>query len=423
MEKIDVMLVTPTEKSLAEAAKNLNLDAVNLVGAVTDIPKKKSFLVGKEKITAFPFISIARLVSKFKKNFWLIGGTNDTGELLNLQKFLAANDVATEKIVNVEISSQLSVTWLANVRHVENFGADFFATGDEYIRDGLNLKFIPCAHENKDFSRGGANLADAFQDLRQSFLTAKHIFENVKRGTIKFVLIGLTPKSFLYDNAKDFINCSKNLQYFSLTDSGEEDVLKNLFGKKLDEIFATTEAADLNFDALKQTLNGTFSAKSIAEWEDDALCAEEEVVEKNIQILKDYIELCRENEAQPVGVIFPFAPAARKTYDEKLLSNCREIIRQLEENDGLVCVDMFDLNLGYDSFRDMTHLNAKGMQTANVFLALNLYKKKLIPLESFCDMTYDFFHALSNVAPKDDYNVDGKNLRGVRPADSPQREN
>ena len=405
MEKIDVMLVAPDEKSLEGVAKNLNTDAINLGGALTDIPKKKSFPVGKEKITAYPFLSIASVAANFKNFFWLVGGTNDTSELLKLQKFLAAAGVAQEKIVNVEIFSQPSRTWLANVRHVEKFGADFFATGDEHMRDGLNLKFIPSVHEEKNFSRGGANLADAFQDLRQSFLTAKHIFGHVKRGTIKFVLIGLTPKSFLYDNAKDFINCSKNLQYLSLTNSGEEDVLQSFFGKKLKEFFARTEPADLNFDGLKGILKETFSAKSIAEWEDDALCAESEVVEKNIQILKEYIELCRENEAQPVGVIFPFAPAARQTYAEKILSNFRETIRQLEENYGFACVDMFDLNLDYDCFRDMTHLNEKGMKSANAYLALNLYKKRLIPLESFCDMTYEFFHTLSNIIPKDDYNA------------------
>ncbi len=405
MEKIDVMLVATDEKSLENVAKNLNLDAINLVGAVTDIPKKQVFAIGKEKIPAYPFLSIARASMRRKNFFWLICGTLDTGELLKLKKFLAAAGVAEEKIINVEIFSQFSRTWLANVRHVEKFGADFFATGDEHMRDNLNLKFLPSVHEDKNFSRGGANLSDAFQDLRQSFLTAKHVFEHVKRGTIKFVLIGLTPKSFLYDNAKDFINCSKNLQYLSLTNSGEEDVLQSLFGKKLKEIFATTEPADLNFDGLKESLDGTFSAKSIAEWEDDALCTNSGVVEKNIQILKEYINLCRENEAQPVGVIFPFASAACQTYDEKILSNFRETIHQLEENDGFECVDMFDLKVGYDSFRDMTHLNAKGMKIANAFLALNLYKKRLIPLESFCDMTYEYFHTLSNIAPKDDYNA------------------
>ena len=87
MEKIDVMLVAADEKSLESVAKNLNTDAINLGGALTDIPKKKSFPVGKEKITAYPFLSIASVAANFKNFFWLVGGTNDTSELLKLQKF------------------------------------------------------------------------------------------------------------------------------------------------------------------------------------------------------------------------------------------------------------------------------------------------------------------------------------------------
>ena len=69
MEKIDVMLVAADEKSLESVAKNLNTDAINLGGALTDIPKKKSFPVGKEKITAYPFLSIASVAANFKNFF------------------------------------------------------------------------------------------------------------------------------------------------------------------------------------------------------------------------------------------------------------------------------------------------------------------------------------------------------------------
>ena len=397
------MLVVPNEKSLASSVKNLNLKAVNLDGAVANAARKKFVNFGKKKFLLFPFFTITQAVAGRKEHVWLIDGAD---EVCKLKKFLTVSGVPEKNIVNFNISSQNSGTWSANVRHVEKHGADFFATGNEYMRDGLNLKYIPSVHEDKNFSRGSANLSDAFQDLQQSFLTAKHIFKHVKRGTVKFVLIGLTPDSFLRDNSKDFVNRSKNLQYLSLTDSTEEDErLKILLGKKLKKIFSPTpEQADLNFDALKKNLSEKFSFNSITDWQDFKFSAEADVVKKNIQILKDYIKLCRDNDAEPIGVVFPFAPAARKTYDEKILSNFRKTIHQLEENDGFFCVDMFDINLKYNCFRDMTHLNEDGMKSVNSFLALNLYKKKLIPVESFCDMTYDYFNCLSEAATKDDYN-------------------
>lgn len=83
---------------------------------------------------------------------------------------------------------------MKNLSSVEMLAVDFFITGNEYIRDGLDLKFIP--HKHADIEArvgGGANLADVNQDLQQSYLIAKKVFEYVELGTIKFVLIGLAP--------------------------------------------------------------------------------------------------------------------------------------------------------------------------------------------------------------------------------------
>ena len=126
---------------------------------------------------------------------------------------------------------------------------------------------------------------------------------------------------------------------------------------------------------------------------------------KDIQILKDYIQLCTDNDAKPVGVVFPVSQATRKTYSKKLLNNFRDMIRQLEESSEFFCVDMFDLSLGQDYFSDATHLNHKGIMTANALLTLKLYTKNLIPAENFCDLSYGFFNRLALIAPKDEYNA------------------
>ena len=79
-----------------------------------------------------------------------------------------------------------------DLQSITERSVDFFATGDEYVRINLNLEFIPHEHTNKNAPRG-VILADNNQNLSQSYLIAKQIFEQVERGTIKFVLIGLSP--------------------------------------------------------------------------------------------------------------------------------------------------------------------------------------------------------------------------------------
>lgn len=383
MKKIDAVLVVLNGKVLESVIEQINFAKINLGTIITSSREEKFFPVGKQQVPITSILRIERAIKNYNGYIWLIGdSSNDNDSLRKLKKFLTASNIANDKIFSLEEFSQQPSTWAANVRHVEKFGADFFATGNEYMRDGLNLEFIPCVHENKNFSRGGANLSDAKQNLRQSYFTAKHIFEHVKRGTVKFVLIGLTPESFLDDSSENFSHSQKLLN--STT---------------------PTRKADLNFNKIKKDLDRKFSLKKIVKWEDEIKFWDSDIVEENFQILKDYIELCHENDAEPVGVVFPLSPVAQKNYNKNFLKNFREIIRRAEESCDFFCVDMLDLNFTYSFFCDVTHLNAKGMMTANAFLALKLYEKKLLPAESFCDMTYDYFDGLSNFAPKDDYNA------------------
>lgn len=416
MEKIDVVLVVLNREALENTIKKLDLTKVNPIAIITDSERKKIFLLGNKKIPVSSFRKIQRRMVDYKNFTWLISGyLNDSDDLRKLKKFLAANDVPENNIVDFEafletLADISQKTWLANVRHVEKYGADFFATGNEIMRDNLNIKLIPDVHEDKNFSRGGANLSDAGQDLQQSYLTAKNIFRHVKRGTVKFVLIGLTPESFICNSSKDLLSCPNNLQYLPLTDSSADDaqknILKNLTDYDIEDIFSTTpENTDLNFEYLKESFNNNFSAQAIADWKDDLKFWDIDIAEKNIQILKDYIKLCLENDAKPVGVIFPFSTAAKKNYSKNFLDTFREVIHRLEKDYDFVCIDLFDLNLDYDYFRDMTSLNPKGMMIVNSFLSFKLCNLRLIPAESFCNMTYEYLQALSNVAPKDAYNA------------------
>ncbi|MBR4152853.1 MAG: CDP-glycerol glycerophosphotransferase family protein [Selenomonadaceae bacterium] len=435
MEKTDIILVVLNEEFLESTLKNLNFDNVNIEMILANNEADEKFLLFDDK--KIPLNSFSRLefyIKTYKDFIWLISGyVNGVSDLDKMKKFLMMSGVPEDNIVNFEVTSQISRTWLANLHYIAENGADFFATGNDYMRDDLNLKLIPNLSGDKNL--GGVNLADTAQDLFQSYLTAKYVFEHVKRGTIKFVLIGLAPYSFRYDNAKDFANCAKGLQYMSLftinfarmnfsADSSPEENPQymaffnypepNSYSRHMDifldnevkNIFTatTSEGADLNYDAIKELNDRNFPAQAITDWKDDTPALTVEAIEKNVRILEDYIKLCLDNGAKPIGVVFPFAPIVRRNYDQELLASFRERIRYFESYYDFDCFDMFELVLNYNNFCDITHLNFNGMTSANALIAFNLYLKNFIPFENFYGLSYEYFRRLAWITPKDEYN-------------------
>ena len=408
-EKIRAVLVAFSRDNLEDAIKNLNLDRVNLTLIVADGYRENFFELGDDKIPVATFETIFSTVSKYKKFVWLLCDGVNSNNLLKLKKILTTGDVPEKNIVNFNVAPKLSETWLANLRHIEEHGADFFVTGNEYAQAGVNLNLIPSG------GQGGVILADADQTLQQGYLTAKHIFENVAPDTIKFVLIGLMPRSIRYDSATKFLNAHKNLQYDLLFDklTARDEYIMNLFNDDFQNVFETVtdEQVDVNFDGIRAARKKEVPAKVIAAWQDVAKFFAPDDTENSAQVLKDYvalknyINLCIANGAQPIGVIFPFAPAVRKKFDRKILAAFRKMIRRLEVSHGFTCLDMFEFNISYDCFCDTTHLNETGQSFINSVISLNLWKMGLIPTEGFCDMNYDYFFRLARRSFKDDYNA------------------
>ena len=159
----------------------------------------------------------------------------------------------------------------------------------------------------------------------------------------------------------------------------------------------TVAETDTNFDALREEFDHEFFAKSLIDWKNNTTFLSDDAVDKNVQILEDYIKLCLANKAKPIGVVLPYAPLVRRNFDAELLALFREKIRQLEINYDFMCVDWFD-HLSYNAFGDMTHLNLKGNLYVNSAISFKLHKKKLLPAINFCDMTYEFFNLLLRTA-------------------------
>lgn len=139
---------------------------------------------------------------------------------------------------------------------VEKSRADFFVTGNEYIRDNLDLKFIPRVNLCKNETNGGVILAADNQTLQQSFDVAKDFFTHAESGTIKFVLIGLSPYNFSANDKKPPTACPVDEKvldnYFKLcVDNGAKPVCVVL---PVNSAFKKTYNADV-LKAFRDTIN------------------------------------------------------------------------------------------------------------------------------------------------------------------------
>ena len=370
MNKKNCVLLVLDKKFLESSVQKLNFEVVDLAAIFMD-GGAKTFQVGEKNFPVISFANLYQQVKNYKNFLWLVDGfTNGIEDFRKVKKFLMTFDISEKNIINLEVTEKISPAWLANFYHVKENGADFFATGNEFMRDNLNLKFIP--HEN------GVNLADINQNLQQSYLTAKNIFETVGRGKIKFVLIGLSPDLFFAEESEEVFD----FNYLPILSKNDGQ-------------------ADLNFDGTRKNL--AFFSKTISTWEEKNF--PENTAEKNVAILHEYIKLCRENGAEPVGVIFPVAPAMKKTFDQNTLKKFLQIIYNFANTENFICVDLLDVNFDYDCFSSMTKLNSKGQMLANARLSAILYKMNLVAVDGFCSMTYDYLSSLAQFMQKDDYNL------------------
>ena len=409
MEKLKIILVVLSKNFLRNALAILNYNKVKPTFIFMDDNSKSITLNEKIKIPVIPFAMLNQIAKRDKNSLWLICGKgSDDDAPAKLKNFLVANDVPEDNIINFKLIEQVNQTWLANVRYVEENPVDCFATGEDFTACGLDFKNLP--------SVKGVNLANYNQDLRQSFLTAQHIFKHAKRGAIKFVFIGLAPYCLRVDCRKNFSTRSNDFSYaFALQESftvnsAHDKLLANILDNNVKKIFAkvTSEQADLNFDNIKSARSQKISVDDMINWEEELFrltkTFDAEVVENNLRVLEDYVKLCVDNGAKPIAILFPYAAALRENYSREILMPLRRELLRLEKIYNLTVVDMFDAQADYDCFSDLTHLNSKGAALASLAIDFRLRGKDFLPLDKISGMNYQEIFNVSNFLAKDAYN-------------------
>ena len=409
MERTRVILVVLNKNFLRNALATLNYNRAIPFVILMDSEEKSIALNDKIRIPIVPLATLNQILPVGKNSFWLLCGKGSGKDApAELKKFLAANGVPEDKIVNFELAEQINPYWVANLRYVEENVIDAFATGDDFTACGLDFRRLPDVK--------GVNLAAANQDLRQNFMTAQHVFKHTKRGAIKFVFIGLTPYSLRVDCRKSFSTCADDFAYaFALREnlpisSDHDKLLANLLADNANRIFSsvTSAQADLNFDKLKSARDKIITVGDVATWEEELASLtktfDAEIVEDNLRVLEDYVKLCVDSGAKPIAILFPFVSVLKENYSREILMPLRRELLRLEKAYNLAVVDMFDAQADYDCFSDLTHLNATGAALASMAIDFRLRGKEFLPLDKISRMNYEEIFAVSNFLSKDAYN-------------------
>lgn len=85
-----------------------------------------------------------------------------------------------------------------------------------------------------------------------------------------------------------------------------------------------------------------------------------DTVRRNVAVLRSYVELCQEEQVQPIFVVFPFARLLRDAYPEEPLAMFRLQLADFVRRYDVPILDFFDETLPDALFSDMSHLNEAG---------------------------------------------------------------
>ena len=364
-------LIVLNTELLEQTLQAIDFEQIAIDGIFMDRIEGIQVKLGEKIIPIYNFSQIDIILSK-KENLCLLMGYNQhMRELGQMAKALHAMGVAKDKIINFTI--WLRDTYLGNLKYAVSSGElDFFATGISYMEVGLDIKSFG--------SLRGVNLASTGQDLYYGYQTAKYVLE---RKPMQYCLIGLSPYSFLYDIQHSFSARFYQLQYdiagFSQNIGNEDNfvfgVLKTDFKRRFNYINSADDA-DPNYMELKQlryqALTAMYLETFTQELEDVSGTFNQEVMEMNIGILRQYLLLCHENHVQPICVVLPFSLILQNHYPSEKLMLFRSTLQSLLNQEKDLLVDLFDEKLGYEYFFDLAHLNQKGAAEISRMIAAQI---------------------------------------------------
>jgi len=126
----------------------------------------------------------------------------------------------------------------------------------------------------------------------------------------------------------------------------------------------------------------------------------------NLHALDDYIKLCVDNGAKPIGVILPFSPSVRERYRVTFLKPLFELLSYFEEKvDDFKALNFFDIELPEENFSDERHLTKKSASGMSILLTFQLYVQKIFSEEDLVQLKYSYFYNLLHLMSKEEFHA------------------
>ena len=246
---------------------------------------------------------------------------------------------------------------------------EFLVTGNSFFKFGIDLESM------QPFN--GVNFARDSQDIYYSFKMVENYLNMVKDNNYpRFCLIGLAPYVFNNWLDKTIRNFDQQF-YFPIIGHKQMEYYGTSYGRFLETIFkskykiwlngwiSNVPQFDLNdIDGSRKWHQERYSitAAQRLKANDDLAIYERkkypETVERNKEILNQFIELCLKRNVIPIGVLLPFSQIAQRHYPQIALREFFETLDPFLEK--MKFINLWDMKLPDSYFEDLIHLKMTG---------------------------------------------------------------
>ena len=171
IEKRKAILLMMNKRELNSVLSTFDLDKIKFLAVLMEGAGNKTVNINGDKVPVMSLQLLDRVLSIGKECLWLLGGWPPHGgvDMTGITKCLTDEGVPRENIINCVILQNITRRWYGNIHYAEKQPIDFFSTGISCAEVALDLERIDGAR--------GVILANSSQDLRQGYLTARHVFE------------------------------------------------------------------------------------------------------------------------------------------------------------------------------------------------------------------------------------------------------
>ena len=366
------VLVSLTLAGLEDMLGKLDFSRVELVALVTDSSEDIDVRIGGRRISFYSFAELDILVQELQGRdiYWLVCGYRSHLRQFGAVKRMLESLGGIDRQHIINISLQIEAHWWSAYKRAMMGDLDFFATGISYMMAGLSVDDMPLGF--------GVNLAASSQDIYYSLEIAKRVL--LQNPKVRYAFIGLSPYTFSYSLRDSFSTSSMSTIYELMWDSGGQNipaepfVKPSLFAEQLDDFGVYEPAA-----TLKDTVLDLSRMLDLDRELRDILPSGNEIkIASNKKYLKEYIDICRQYDCLPVGVVMPMSPLIQKNYPHSALREYRSIVADFALLYDFVTIDLWDMDMPQHFFYDLSHLNRHGAKFFTRRLYEEVKKRKLL---------------------------------------------